>query len=1383
MMSRSKLPEARGIRVCLILVLLVLLGLPAMAQQTNNYVLRAVPAPEPITLDGKLDEWDLSGEIVMCYDLDTLSDTHSVRTAAMYDADYLYLSFCFRDRTPLVNHVDPEQEPGSGWRSDSVQLRIWADDDKPIGPGGGRITHIDCYWFTDEQRPAAIVQFHDMSRRQEGFEGKIEQAIGQGVDAAFLMAPDGQGYTQEMRVSWDLIRRDSRPYVAGEVLRLGIECFWGDATGSRWPEHRLADLINAEYPQREFFWTGNRAWGRVQFLDHGNLEPSPSIAQVSELERLRELRYRTEGPVKIHYKLPAEGSATLVIEKPDGTRVRNLIANYPRKRGYNTDRWDGTDDQGRLVPPGEYRIRGLCHGPLDMRYQFSYGNPGNPAWETSDGTGNWLSDHANPLDVLADDERIYVVAPNSENGNTLIALDYEGNRLWGLCRTAGGFMARAEEYLYMVADSGCHMLSWGSQAEDPATIELIRVDPETGKLASFPDGKSKHEIATWVPLEEAITREREGVVIAQHGHNADWCNIQAQGLAAIGQTLYVSMHFANKLLKVDAEQGEVIGEIPLDSPAGLASAGERLLAISGTQVVEVDPQTGEINPVVTEGLSAPIGLALDGQGNIYVSDWADQMCVKVFSSQGKFLRTMGKVGGRAWVGTYDPQAMLLPRGITVDQRGRLWVAEDDYSPRRVSCWNPDGRLALEKLGTTYYSGAGCFIFPDNPTRGIVLGNLVEIDWKRGQWRVLSTLWRSTHSDALLGMDYRGEPEAVIRQGGRTFLVHTANRGVMMVSELRGDIAVPLAAIGSCETALPSFDNFKNGERPAPIFADHLWVDPRINQRAKEVIPWYFDSPKAGAYVDLANFMPQICSGLAPWHHTNSNFVWADLNGNGRLDSNEVNYFAAPDLPPEAVRGWRTGWGWHRVDEDTLSLHFSASYKGEVHIWRVPVARWAESGAPVYDPEQAQLLVKDQPVAPLDFTWVDSQGNLLCNQIPLTMYTPEGEVAWSFPNPWPNVHGSHTAPKAQHGRLIGPLQVIGSAQLREGMGEIFCFSGNLGQAFLFTTDGLYLADLFRDCRSAPETLPDQPTRGMSIIQTTCGAEWFGGQFFRNPQDGKIYLVNGHSNINEVTGLDTVRRLPTQTIEFTQEQYEEAVALLARRAAEEEKARTLAIFPPRREIRGVPPQEAFDWRGEAVAKWQFDGQHSAEATWTYDEDNLYVCFRNVLDSTPMINGGKDPQILFKTGDAAVFELRPDPNAQETGIAAGDLRLLFSVFNDEPIAVAYRYKVPGTTEPVPFISPVTTTNIDIVKILDSAQIALDRQGDRYSLRAVIPLAELNFIPVPGKTYWGDFGIIYSDRAGRINELRMYWSNPVTGMVSDLAIEAAIEPRFWGRFELQGE
>ena len=86
-----------GVKKHLAMCALVIWGVipawhPAAGQETNNYQLRAIPAVTPLKVDGKLDDWDLSGEILMCGDLAGLMDRYSLRGAAMYDKDFLYLS-------------------------------------------------------------------------------------------------------------------------------------------------------------------------------------------------------------------------------------------------------------------------------------------------------------------------------------------------------------------------------------------------------------------------------------------------------------------------------------------------------------------------------------------------------------------------------------------------------------------------------------------------------------------------------------------------------------------------------------------------------------------------------------------------------------------------------------------------------------------------------------------------------------------------------------------------------------------------------------------------------------------------------------------------------------------------------------------------------------------------------------------------------------------------------------------------------------------------------------------------------------------------------------------------------------------------------------------
>jgi len=350
--------------------------------------------------------------------------------------------------------------------------------------------------------------------------------------------------------------------------------------------------------------------------------------------------------------------------------------------------------------------------------------------------------------------------------------------------------------------------------------------------------------------------------------------------------------------------------------------------------------------------------------------------------------------------------------------------------------------------------------------------------------------------------------------------------------------------------------------------------------------------------------------------------------------------------------------------------------------------------------------------------------------------------------------------------------------------------NLGERYLFTQDGLFIGSLFADARSAPDALPDVPRRGMDISSCTAGGESFGGEFFRNPLDHKIYLsgpvgsCREASILAEVTGLETVRRLPSIFVKFGTADRARAQTFLLKQAATEAAQKVLAITALTHPVTtGLPDWSQFTLSDDRrVARWNFDPAHRVEAaTWTYDDRNLYIAVVGVRDDTPMVNNGRDVRTLFKSGDAVEFELRPTPNNDHPNVLPGDLRIVFSVFDGKPIAVLYRYQVPGSHNPVVFRSPVGAYSVDEVKVLEDAVVGIERGAGEYRLRAAIPLKDLGFAPAKGNTYRGDFGIVYSDRTGNTDELRMYWANPANAMVNDLFSEVQINPRAWGRFVVE--
>ena len=111
-------------------------------------------------------------------------------------------------------------------------------------------------------------------------------------------------------------------------------------------------------------------------------------------------------PLPVTLTLDKPGFITAVIERADGRRVGNLVSEVKAQAGALTLNWDLYDVGVRkgetepyvrtLVEPGTYRVRGLVHDGLDLRYEFSVYSPGQPPWKTADTSGAWMGDHAPP---------------------------------------------------------------------------------------------------------------------------------------------------------------------------------------------------------------------------------------------------------------------------------------------------------------------------------------------------------------------------------------------------------------------------------------------------------------------------------------------------------------------------------------------------------------------------------------------------------------------------------------------------------------------------------------------------------------------------------------------------------------------------------------------------------------------------------------------------------------------------------------------------------------------------------------------------------------------------------------------------------------------------
>jgi len=143
-------------------------------------------------------------------------------------------------------------------------------------------------------------------------------------------------------------------------------------------------------------------------------------------------------PKQISVAMPLDGQLTVVVDGPDGRRVKNVIARETLAAGSQPIGWNLQDENGKYVAPGKYRWKAVAHPPLELKYeQTAYPNvaafaPDNAPWQTAhDGSDGWLADHTPPISGCALGEKMYIGAVTAESGISLLECDLDGRKTWG----------------------------------------------------------------------------------------------------------------------------------------------------------------------------------------------------------------------------------------------------------------------------------------------------------------------------------------------------------------------------------------------------------------------------------------------------------------------------------------------------------------------------------------------------------------------------------------------------------------------------------------------------------------------------------------------------------------------------------------------------------------------------------------------------------------------------------------------------------------------------------------------------------------------------------------------------------------------------------------
>lgn len=736
---------------------LMLTSGPLPATETENLNLHVLPVPDKVTLDGQPDDWDLSSGVFACGDAESQRDNYAVWVHAMYDADYVYVLARWIDATPMNN---PGTVKGDyGFRGDCLQVRFVTapDIDSPavlrIGSNGTdaelmRSSSWDC-WVDRDGSDAMGGQYG-----RNFNEGNIPDPRGNGAAQAFRRHDDGKGYTQEMRFPWKLLTKPGLAMKPGSRFLMTVEPNFTVGTTGRLT---IKDIFRARSAiDRVFTFRAQACWGVATLEAKGNLPPRTvrladgrefavrmeSGLPVIDWTGLIQTRVLT-GHKPVSFTVPEDGYVSLNLYSPSNTVVRQLLTAAFHTKGEHTVQWDGLTTYsvrvpGDVVPPGTYTPRAIHHKGIGLEFKGWACNGVSAPWDTAAGIDEWGGDHGDPVAAAADGERVYLGWSGAEGSKALVAADLNGSTLWRNLRGGIGSASLLAADATIGPNGTVFAVNRSGQY---APVGIYRLDAKTGRYNEW------SKIGGTDLLPKHIWGADKGVPSSP------------SYIAAGFGTVYASYTGTNRIAVIDGTTGEIRKWLDFERPCDLeAVAANQLIVASGRTLYRVSVDDGKRTTFATvEGPDASwiSATAVDAEGRVYAGlrEGIDQ--IVVFDASGKQLRTIAKQS-RVKNGPWVQDSLKNVGGMAVDAAGKLWVAEDFGSPRRVSVWSTaDGSFQREFFGSASYGGTGGAVNPVDPMLMVGQGCEWRIDPSTGRAAVLGVVGGSNMGISRFGFSKDG----------------------------------------------------------------------------------------------------------------------------------------------------------------------------------------------------------------------------------------------------------------------------------------------------------------------------------------------------------------------------------------------------------------------------------------------------------------------------------------------------------------------------------------------------------------------------------------------------------------------------------------------------
>jgi outer membrane protein assembly factor BamB len=1380
------------------------------ATETENQVLRILPAPGKVVVDGKFDDWDLSGGIFACGDVERLREHYGVWLHAMYNTENVYLLARWLDPTPLDN--PQSSKGGQGWDGDCLQVRFITGYKTPHEV----VTWLTCWRDRDgigviqRESPDTINCNRPCVRLP-----KLGNALEHGAQQAFTVNADGKGYVQELAIPWKQLVADGKAPAPGSELRITVEPnFTTDAAGRL----TIKDLFRAgAIADRVFSFRAYDVWGEGILEKTGHVKPA-----ALRLADERELPVTVVGGVPVvdwrslitvrqwpgfktlRFDMPFDGHVSLNLRNKEGVVVRQLLTDHPFTRGSHEVKWDGLPTPyfrtpGEPLPAGDYTWEAIAHPGLKLTLRGWAATAGIP-WEAGPGT-SWGGDHGAPSACTADAEKVYLGWAEAESGKGVVAVDLAGKVVWTIGRGTGGAvdgLAVTGGTLFGIGRGGTPIHghdvfrlrtsdgvfeNWqGHDSASLAVPDLWKGRPEAATLPLHADGIevfhdtlyltfgspsfSAEDVRSWKDFGAKLF---EGGLVGdrllgrldeqQRKRLVDFVTGRIDEERAMQGVRYQRFDFAllaglNDLLT----SADLVPNPPTLSAAERALAtrrfldkyfGPALVRRRSDLVAVCDARSGKLRKLI--GVSMPQAIHAVSDRLLYVL------------SAGTTVLALNPQTGKTWpVVTNLDNAV----GLAVDAAGRIYVGtgEPDH---QVKVFTAEGQPA----GTIGRKGGRPLLGPWRADGLYAISGLT-IDRKNRLWateadhypkrvsvwdvatgRPLKELFGSTHYGASGGAVNPRDPNVLV--------------GVDC--EWRFD---PKTQTHRCTGV------FDRGLHGYAVFCTPA------NGRLYLAVNFEVEHNRHGIRIfeRLGEGNYRLRSEVRPDYKAKTTTFWSDVNGDGKRDADET-----VTLPMVLVTHGSNCWSMNLNPRDfsIFPVVIDPLDPTKRTVYRLAPAGYTACGAPLWDIDGMKRL----PYADgkdVNGILPSPDGRLLLVCGDRTCYrcyeTATGRLLWSYPNPFFSVHGSHHAPAPEPGLTRGAYGLIGTFTC-PNTGTVWAINANLGEWYLLTEKGYFLARIFE---GDPMQLrwPARPKVGADM--THCppggGGEDFGGSVTQ-AKDGKVYLQTGHTALwnVELGNLDQVRVIGSGSVALAAKDQPLARAEFEKQSQQAVGIRACEVVHLTPTLTGNVPA---DFRSFRSLEYQKNADAAVRTALAWDDKRLYLGF-DVGDNSPWVNGAKDPAQMYVSGDTVDFQLGADSkaNAKRTEAVAGDFRISIGNCLGHPTAVLYR-KISTEKKPRTFTSGVVQQYVmDYVAVLTKARIVVHLRPDKsgYVVEAAIPWKSLGFVPQSDVQYRGDVGVTHGTATGDRTRLRTYWSNQETGLVDDAVFELQMTPKNWGQIKFK--